>query len=107
MHIEMLNSLDSDAWMMAITKSMPRQGRPQTVSSDNGTNTVRCARKNEEPFNQKHGDNTYYQLERGLVNWKFSSFEVRHFGGFRKDCFEAARKLCLNFSELTFCRCHC
>ena len=51
-HIELVNGLDADECLMAITRFMVRRGRPQTVISDNGKNFVRAARQFKECFNE-------------------------------------------------------
>ena len=44
-HIEVVNGLDTDACMMAITRFMARRGKPRTIISDNGTNFAGAARE--------------------------------------------------------------
>ena len=50
-HIEVINILDTDACMTAITRFMARRDKPHTVISDNGTDFVRAAQKLRECFN--------------------------------------------------------
>ena len=44
-HIEVVNSLDTEACLAAITRFIARRGRPATMISDNGTNFVGAAKE--------------------------------------------------------------
>ena len=64
-HIEVVNGLDTDACMMAITRFMARRGRPHTIISDNGTNFVGAAREFRECFNEWDRDAMCERLASG------------------------------------------
>ena len=79
--IEVVNGLDTDACMTAVTRFMARRGRSHTVISDNGTNFVGAAREFTECFNEWDRDAMSERLERGQIIWNFNLPGTPHFGG--------------------------
>ena len=80
-HIEVVNGVDTDACMMAITRFMARRGKPQTIISDNGTNFVGAAREFRECLNEWDRDALCKRLAISRVIWKFNPPGAPHFGG--------------------------
>ena len=80
-HIEVVNGLDTDACMMAITRFMARRGKPHIIISDNGTNFVGAAREFRECFNEWDRDAVCERLANSRVIWKFNPPGAPHFGG--------------------------
>ncbi|XP_037604330.1 uncharacterized protein LOC119475569 [Sebastes umbrosus] len=79
-HLDLLNSLDSDAFLLALRRFISRRGKPMDLHSDRGTNFRRAERELQEAFHamepelqQKLGD---YQL-----TFKFNPPNSPHFGG--------------------------
>ncbi|GFS82206.1 integrase catalytic domain-containing protein [Trichonephila clavipes] len=44
-HLELVNSLAADSFLLSLRRFIARRGRPHTIYSDNGTN-FRCASNN-------------------------------------------------------------
>ena len=80
-HIEVVNDLDTDLCMMAVTTFMAKPGKPHTIISDNGTNFAGAAREFKECFNQWDRDAMCERLARGQIIWKFNPPGAPHFGG--------------------------
>ena len=80
-HIEVVNGLDTDACMMAITRFMARRGKPLKIISDNGTNFVGAAREFKECFGQWNQDALSEILAKQRVVWQFNPPGAPHFGG--------------------------
>ena len=81
-HIEVVNGLDTDACMMAITRFMARRGKPLKIISDNGTNFVGAAREFKECFGEWNQDAISEILaKQRRVVWQFNPPGALHFGG--------------------------
>ena len=80
-HIEVVNGLDTDACMMAITRFMARRGKPLKIISDNGTNFVGAAREFKECFSEWNQDAISENLAKQRVVWQFNPPGAPHFGG--------------------------
>ena len=80
-HIEVVNGLDTDACMMAITRLMAGRGKPLKIISDNGTNFVGAAREFKECFSERNQDDISESLAKQRVVWQFNPPGAPHFGG--------------------------
>ena len=80
-HIEVVDGLDTDACMMAITRFMARRGRPHMFISDNGTNFVGSAREFRELAIEWNQSAIHDQLAHQRIVWKFNPPGAPHFGG--------------------------
>ena len=80
-HIEVVDGLDTDACMMAITRFMARRGRPHMFISDNGTNFVGSAREFRELAIKWNQSAIHDQLAHQRIVWKFNPPGAPHFGG--------------------------
>ena len=79
--MEVVNGLDTDACMMAITRFRARPGKPHTIISDNGTNFVGAARDFKECLSQWDQDAMCELLVRAQIIWKINPSGPAHFGG--------------------------
>ena len=80
-HIEVVDGLETDACMMAITRFMARRGRPHMFISDNGTNFVGSAREFRELAIEWNQSAIHDQLAHQRIVWKFNPPGAPHFGG--------------------------
>ena len=55
-HIEVVQSLDTDSCLVAINRFIARRGKPKTIISDNGTNFVGSAKELKEYINSWNRD---------------------------------------------------
>lgn len=79
-HIELLNSMDVDAFLLALRRFIAQQARPKEVLSDCGTNFCGAERELREAFAtmepQLKGQLAEYQID-----FKFNPPNALHFGG--------------------------
>ena len=80
-HIEVVNGLDIDACLMAITRFKARRGKPHKNVSDNGTNFVGAAREFKECFSGWDQDALCEWLARSQIIWKFNQPGAPYFVG--------------------------
>ena len=97
-HMEVVNGLDTDVCMIAVTGFMARRGKPHTILSDHGT--LLGLRENSE-IASRNGIETLCVSKWHVKISHGSSIllELRILVEFGGDWFVAARKLCLRFSE--------
>ena len=112
-HIEVVQGLDTDACMMAITRFMARRGRPHTIMSDNGTNFIGSAREFKELSRKWDQDILRNTLANQQVVWKFNPPAAPHFGGVwerlvrscKKSMYSILGARCLTLPVLTTTMC--
>lgn len=80
LHIELVTSLSTDAFMAALKRFTSRRGKPDKIYSDNGTNFVGAARELKLFF--KINCNKFSQrLLDEQITWHFIPAHSPHFGG--------------------------
>ena len=104
-HIKVVNGLDTDACMIAITRIMARRDKPQKIISDNGTNFVGAAQEFQECFSQRDEVAMCERLALAQIVWKFNPPGAPHFGGIwemlLRSCLKAMFAILEN-QQLTF-----
>ena len=80
-HLEPVDDLSTDHFIMALKRFIARRGRPQSNYSHNGTNFVGA--NNELRKCIKHLDEERIQnlCAPKAIEWKFQSLSAPHFGG--------------------------
>lgn len=78
-HIKLLNSLDVDAFFLALRRFIARRGRPKELHSDRGTN-FRGAEREREVFAAMEPQ-LKEQLTEYQIDFKFNPPSAPHFGG--------------------------
>ena len=80
-HLELVDDLSKDHFIMALKRFIARRGRPQRIYSDNGTNFVgannellKCLKQ----VNEEKGQNFCAPNE---IEWNFQPPSTLHFGG--------------------------
>ncbi|KAG1926140.1 guanine nucleotide-binding protein G(I)/G(S)/G(O) subunit gamma-2 [Pimephales promelas] len=79
-HLEVLTSIDSDAFLMALRRFIGRRGKPAELYSDQGTNFRGGERELKEAFSQLSGD-LQQQLAKQQISLHFNPPAAPHFGG--------------------------
>ncbi|XP_057679968.1 uncharacterized protein LOC130908509 isoform X2 [Corythoichthys intestinalis] len=79
-HIELLNSLDVDAFLLALRRFIARRGRPKEVLSDCGTNFRGAERELREAFAALEPE-LKKQLMDYQIDFKLNPPNAPHFGG--------------------------
>ncbi|XP_049329393.1 uncharacterized protein LOC111189354 [Astyanax mexicanus] len=79
-HIDILTSIDMDAFLMALRRFIARRGKPFEVLCDQGTNFKGGERELKEAFNALHSD-LQAQLAGHQIKFAFNPPGAPHFGG--------------------------
>ncbi|XP_073766348.1 uncharacterized protein [Danio rerio] len=79
-HIELLNSMDVDAFLLALRRFMARRGRPKELRSDCGTNFRGADRELREAFAAMESP-LKERLADHQITFKFNPPHAPHFGG--------------------------
>ncbi len=93
-HIEKLESLDSDAFVNALTRFAARRGVPEVIRCDNGTNFVGGQREIKEAINQwNESHKTQDYLLQRHIQWIFNPPAASHMGGVWERQIRSVRKV--------------
>ncbi|KAL0171399.1 hypothetical protein M9458_031710, partial [Cirrhinus mrigala] len=79
-HLEVLTSMDSDAFLMAMRRFIGRRGKPAELYSDQGTNFRGGETELKEAFHQLSQD-LQQQLAKQQISFHFNPPFAPHFGG--------------------------
>ena len=93
-HIEMLNSMESDAFINALNRFMCRRGIPEKMRSDNATNYRGAYRELLVEFNKMCKSNRVqnHLLSKGLT-WEYNPPYASHAGGVWERVIRSARNI--------------
>ncbi len=79
-HLKILTSMDSDAFLMALRRFIARRGKPAELYSDQGTNFRGGETEFKEAFHQLSQD-LQQQLAKQQLSFHFNPPFAPHFGG--------------------------
>jgi len=83
-HIEVVTSLATEAFLAALRCFIARQGKPRTLYSDNGTNFQGASNELYEIYNMLHTSSQMTRIQDFLTSeecdWKFIPPHAPHFG---------------------------
>lgn len=80
-HLEIANSLDTDAFILALRRFIARRGKPKEMYSDNGTNFVGANRELKEALASIDNDKVHDSLAERGIEWHFNAPKAPHMGG--------------------------
>jgi hypothetical protein len=84
-HIEVVTSLTTEAFLAALRHFIARRGKPRTIYSDNGTNFQGAAHQLHEIYTMLHNTSEMARVQDFLANegcdWKFIPPRAPHHGG--------------------------
>lgn len=81
-HLEVLDALDADALLNAITRFVSRRGTPERIRSDNGTNMVAASKEIREAMRRlRKDDGVTKKLQQKGIDWIFIPPGAPHMGG--------------------------
>jgi hypothetical protein len=84
-HLEVVTSLTTDAFIAALRRFIARRGTPSTIYSDNGTNLRGAANYFQELHkllqSSSHVEQVQDYLSKEKCEWKFIPSHSPHFGG--------------------------
>lgn len=79
-HVDVLSSMDSDSFLMALRRFIARRGKPAELWSDQGTNFKGGERELQEAFRSLHST-LQTQLAKHQIRFQFNPPSAPHFGG--------------------------
>ena len=79
-HLDLLNSIDADAFLLALRRFIARRGTPFEVLSDQGTNFRGAERELKEAFAAMEPQ-LQERLAKQRIKFKFNPPAAPHFGG--------------------------
>ena len=81
LHLELVTSLDTDGFLMALRRFIARRGRPKLIMSDNGTNLVAGERELRDCIREWNQDQIVNELCQRQIEWRFNPPTASHMGG--------------------------
>jgi hypothetical protein len=108
-HLELVNSLSTDAFLLALHRFISRRGRPVIIYSDNGTNFVGT----ENLFKSLDWRRIERETRLQRIKWKFNPPSAAWWGGFWERLIRSVKDLLkrtlghrkLNFVQMETCLC--
>ncbi|XP_073764218.1 uncharacterized protein [Danio rerio] len=79
-HLDLLEQLDTDAFLLSLRRFIARRGKPMELLCDNGTNFVGGDRELRETFNAM-APKLQEQLAEQRIRFRFNPPSAPHFGG--------------------------
>lgn len=79
-HLDLLEQLDTDAFLLSLRRFIARRGKPMELLCDNGTNFVGEDRELRETFNAM-APKLQEQLAEQRIRFRFNPPSAPHFGG--------------------------
>ncbi|UYV68872.1 hypothetical protein LAZ67_6001388 [Cordylochernes scorpioides] len=106
-HLEMVSSLETDSFILALSRFIGRRGRPSTIYSDNGTNLVGT----RNLFARLKWDKIVKETQEQRISWKLNPPTAAWWGGFWERMIRMIKNLLrkilghkkLNYEQLETC----
>nr|XP_055049757.1 uncharacterized protein LOC129435890 [Misgurnus anguillicaudatus] len=80
LHLDLLEHLDTDAFLLSLRRFIARRGKPFEILCDNGTNFVGGDRELRDTFNQMSQE-LQEQLAEQQIQFRYNPPSAPHFGG--------------------------
>ena len=96
-HIECVNSLETNAFLSALTRFICRRGKPDKIYSDNGTN-FRGAQEELKTVVTSLNDSTCSYAEKKGLKWHFHPPQGSHHGGHYERLIRSIRETLLGIT---------
>ncbi|UYV77640.1 hypothetical protein LAZ67_15001798 [Cordylochernes scorpioides] len=106
-HLEMVSSLETDSFILALSRFIGRRGRPSNIYSDNGTNLVGT----RNLFARLKWDKIVKETQKQRISWKLNPPTAAWWGGFWERMIRMIKNLLrkilghrkLNYEQLETC----
>ena len=92
-HLEVLNSLDTDSFLNGFLRFTARRGFPYKVFSDQGTNLVGARKELLLHVKRLDKDRIASEVAKKGVNWSFNPPGASHRGGLWERCIRTVRRV--------------
>lgn len=91
-HLEVVESLESDSFLMALRRFIARRGNVKLIRSDNGTNFVGAEAELRSTIKDWNQEKIHGALLQKHIRWLFNPPTSSHFGGVWERCIRTVRK---------------
>ena len=91
-HLEMADSLETDAFLNAMRRFISRRGNIKLIRSDNGTNFRGAERELREALQRVNQENVQKELQQKGIEWKFNPPAASWMGGAWERMIRSVRK---------------
>ena len=91
-HLELVDDLSTDHFIMALKRFIERRGRPQRIFSDNGTNFVGANKELLRCLKQLNEEKVQNFCAPKETEWKFQPPSAPHFGGVLERLVQCTKK---------------
>ncbi len=92
-HIETLDSMDTDSFINALRRFESRRGKPEKIRSDNGTNFRGAFRELKEAIKSWNQTKIHDYLTHRDIQWQFNPPTASHMGGVWERQIRTVRKV--------------
>ena len=92
-HIEIVNSMDTESFVNALRRFIARRGRPEEIRSDNGGNFVKGEKELRKALQEWNQNQIYDFLLQQEIKWTFNPPAASHHGGVWERCIRTVRKV--------------
>ena len=81
LHLELVSSMDTDGFLMALRRFIARRGRPRVIWSDNGSNLVAGEKELRSCLDTWNQAQITDALSQRQIEWRFNPPTASHMGG--------------------------
>ena len=92
-HIEIVNSMDTESFVNALRRFIARRGRPEEIRSDKGGNFVKGEKELRKALQEWNQNQIYDFLLQQEIKWTFNPTAASHHGGVWERCIRTVRKV--------------
>ena len=92
-HLEMVYSLDTDGFLLALSRFTKRRGVPTEILSDNGTNFTAADQELKNGVQSLDNSRISAELSSLNIKWRFNPPRAPHFGGVFEIVVKAMKKV--------------
>jgi len=92
-HIEVVQSLDTDSFINALQRFICRRGQPKVIRSDNGTNFVGTEKELRVAVDKWNMNKIHGFLQQKAIEWKFNTPTASHMGGVWERLIRSIRRI--------------
>ena len=92
-HLELLDSLDTDSFILGMRRFISRRGCPKKVYSDNGSNLVSARKEIKLALQQLDKEKVVSEARQNDIDWHFNPPLASNFGGFYERMIRSVRSI--------------
>ena len=92
-HLELLDSLDTESFILGLRRFLSRRGCPKKVYSDNGSNLVSAHKEIKLALKQLDKEKVINEARQNDIEWHFNPPLASNFGGFYERMIRSVRSI--------------